>query len=302
MSTTPNLTITELEPSQAQPHIVLNGSMRRLDAIVQCSCVDQLDTPPVSPTEGSRYLVGDLPNGEFAGHAQEVAAYIGGGWSFFDPQDGWIAYLQSASAPYIYESGAWQPLATGGTGSPGDSPTPGGAGSWVLISTATASSSSELDFAVDAGEYEQYKIELVDIILGTSAANLDLRFGTGIGPTWDSGSNYDYQSHYSFGTTGAGTHATAATAAAAFIRLTIGGANSSHDVPIVATALAHNLQAGVNARISQGRLDFDGAGGLASVFFGGVYNVTTEVTGIRLFPSSGTITSGRALLFGRNFS
>jgi hypothetical protein len=117
--TTPNLALSELAASQAQPHVTVNSALRRLDSIVQCSVLEQSDAPPGSPVDGDRYLVGDSPTGDFIGHEQNVAAYIGTDWQFFAPQIGWIVYNQDAAALYIYGTGSpqiWEELQTGGGG------------------------------------------------------------------------------------------------------------------------------------------------------------------------------------------
>jgi hypothetical protein len=120
--TTPNLSLPELAASQSQPHVTVNSAIRRLDSVLNASCIAQQDAPPGSPADGDRYLVGDSPSGEWVGHEQQLAAYIGAGWQFFEPQAGWLAYLRSVAALYIYGVGSpatWELLETGVGGSPG---------------------------------------------------------------------------------------------------------------------------------------------------------------------------------------
>ena len=53
------LSLPYLLPNQAQKHVTLNDSLRRLDAIVQLSVISSdLTTPPDNPEEGDRYLRG----------------------------------------------------------------------------------------------------------------------------------------------------------------------------------------------------------------------------------------------------
>ena len=102
--TTPNLSLPELVASQAQPHITVNTALRRLDALVQAGVISQTNTPPVSPADGDAYLVGASPTGDWAGHAQELAVLIGGGWTFLAPAPGWLVYNTSDGEHYRCES------------------------------------------------------------------------------------------------------------------------------------------------------------------------------------------------------
>jgi hypothetical protein len=69
----------------------------------------------------------------------------------------------------------------------------GGGGALVLLEQHTASASSSLDFTTFiSSTYDTYKIELVDIVAATSTADLRLHFGSGGGPTYDTGNNYQW--------------------------------------------------------------------------------------------------------------
>ena len=119
--TTPNLQLSELSASQAQPHLTVNSTLRRLDGLVQLSVISTTNTPPGSPVDGDRYICGTSPTGAWAGHANDVALYIGTGWVFSEPEDGWLAFDQAVGGFVYFDLGAWGELATGGGGG---SPTP----------------------------------------------------------------------------------------------------------------------------------------------------------------------------------
>src|SRR4029079_7514125 len=92
--TTPNLTLPELTASQAQKHVTVNEALRALDAIVQLAVLDRdLAAPPASPDEGERWLVPIGASGAWVGHAHHIAAWQDGGWEFYVPQAGWLAYV-----------------------------------------------------------------------------------------------------------------------------------------------------------------------------------------------------------------
>ena len=117
--TTPNLSLPELVASQAQPHLTLNNALRRLDALVQASVISQTNTPPGTPAEGDRYIVGSSPTGAWAGHAGEIATLIGGGWTFTVPAAGWFVYNQGAGDYYSCDGGSpltWTVFEGGGGG------------------------------------------------------------------------------------------------------------------------------------------------------------------------------------------
>lgn len=104
--TTPNLSLSELVASQSQPHVPLNSSLRILDAVVQLSVIDVLDSPPASPEpeEGDRYIVDADPSGDWIEYPNHVSMYSGGAWIFVPPQPGWIAYVRAMAAFYTYDS------------------------------------------------------------------------------------------------------------------------------------------------------------------------------------------------------
>ncbi len=58
MSNTSNLVLPYLAVGQAQKHVTVNETLRRLDAVVQLSVVSASTTAePGSPTDGAVYIV-----------------------------------------------------------------------------------------------------------------------------------------------------------------------------------------------------------------------------------------------------
>lgn len=102
------LSLPYLLPNQAQKHVTLNDSLRRLDAIVQLSVISsELTTPPDNPEEGDRYLVGPESAGEWTGADGQVAAFQDGAWAFYTPQAGWIAWEEAASKLLVWDGQSW---------------------------------------------------------------------------------------------------------------------------------------------------------------------------------------------------
>lgn len=119
--TTPVLTLDELAASQSQPHVPLNASLRRLDAVAPpgSPVIAIQNAPPGSPADGDRYIVGTSPSGDWVGHEDALAAYIGTGWEYFTPEVGWVVSVQALAALYVYGFGSptgWDELETGGGG------------------------------------------------------------------------------------------------------------------------------------------------------------------------------------------
>jgi hypothetical protein len=116
MDETANLKLPYILAAQSQKHVTHNEALRALDAIVQLAVVDKdLSTPPGSPVEGARYIVGASPTGSWSGHATHVAAWQDGAWAFYVPAAGWLAWVDDESQSYLFSGGGWIP-APGGAG------------------------------------------------------------------------------------------------------------------------------------------------------------------------------------------
>lgn len=116
MADTPNLVLPYLAASQSQKHVTVNEALRRLDALVQVTVQSvALATPPVSPTEGQRWILPASPTGAWAGHASQIAAWQDGAWAFYAPLDGWTAIDISTDTLLLYNAGTgiWTGLITG---------------------------------------------------------------------------------------------------------------------------------------------------------------------------------------------
>jgi hypothetical protein len=116
MADTPNLVLPYLAANQSQKHVTVNEALRRLDALVQITVQSAaLATPPVSPTEGQRWILPASPTGAWAGHAGQIAAWQDGAWAFYAPLDGWTAIEISTDTLLLYNAGTgiWTGLITG---------------------------------------------------------------------------------------------------------------------------------------------------------------------------------------------
>ena len=108
MADTPNIRLTFIEANQAQKHITVNEAFRALDALVQPAVESTgLNTPPGSPVDGARYVVGPSPTGAWAGQAFAIAAWQDGAWAFYLPAEGWSAWDRATDAALTFLGGAW---------------------------------------------------------------------------------------------------------------------------------------------------------------------------------------------------
>lgn len=84
MSNTVNNGIPFVPENTIDPAAGLNESLLTVDALLQLAVVSVGDnTPPVSPANGARYVVGTAPTGAWAGRANQVAQWLDGAWRFY---------------------------------------------------------------------------------------------------------------------------------------------------------------------------------------------------------------------------
>ncbi|NKW91441.1 DUF2793 domain-containing protein [Rhodobacteraceae bacterium R_SAG9] len=105
----PLLELPLLLPAQAQKHVTHNEALLRLDALAQLSVIDYaLQTPPVSPSSGDRYLVPSSTNGQWIGHENEIALFDGNAWRFLSPKAGWRVELPSEARSLMFDGVEWK--------------------------------------------------------------------------------------------------------------------------------------------------------------------------------------------------
>jgi hypothetical protein len=108
MDTTPNLSLPYLQANQSQKHVTLAESLQTLDAVIHIAVPDaSSDTPPASPAEGERAVIGDSPTGDWSGHAGELAQYVDGAWRFHVPQRGWLCHVISSGRILVFDGASW---------------------------------------------------------------------------------------------------------------------------------------------------------------------------------------------------
>jgi hypothetical protein len=108
MTQTTHLALPFIDAAQAQKHVTHNEALALIDALTQLSVAARhVTTPPATPSEGDRVLVGAGATGDFADKDDQVATFLAGGWSFLPPQAGWHAYVEAESLLLLYDGAAW---------------------------------------------------------------------------------------------------------------------------------------------------------------------------------------------------
>tara|TARA_Y100001937_G_scaffold124545_1_gene189490 strand:+ start:1090 stop:2928 length:1839 start_codon:yes stop_codon:yes gene_type:complete len=77
----------------------------------EASVLDQLATPPGSPSSGDRYLVIATASGAWSGKENDIAEYNGSSWDFTTPTKGTHVYDEDSGNALIYNGTAWVVLA-----------------------------------------------------------------------------------------------------------------------------------------------------------------------------------------------
>jgi hypothetical protein len=173
----------------------------------------------------------------------------------------------------------------------------GAVGGLVLLEQHTASSSATLDFTTFiSSTYDVYKVVFTDIVAATSTADFLVQFGSGGGPTWDTGSNYVYACQVvEFGTGATGSNSSSTVAKIApNLSTNAGYGFASGELDF------HHLQSTVHRKAYHGTMNFVTATPQAfSAHVGGQWTDTSSVTtGLRFKMSSGNIASGTIRVYG----
>lgn len=228
---------------------------------------------------------GEIPFLQFTAAAAPVA-----------PAAGLVrVYAKTDLSMYQKDDAGLETVLTGGGGGGG------GGGGLVFLQEQVASGSAQLDFtSLISATYDEYLIELVNIVPATSGASLWLRMGTGGGPTYDTGANY---THCTFVWNASGTAVFGANAVAAIVL------NYNNAGDGIGTGVANWSYNGHLRLFNPGGSAFKFVSGQAvyvdsgtpirtTVQIQGSYEVVTAVTALRFMMSTGNIASGAIRVYG----
>lgn len=111
MSNSPNLSLPYIMPAQAQKHVTHNLAIEQLDALVHLILTEtNAASPPSDPFEGQVVGVADDAGGAFEGQGGMLAFFAQGGWTFFAPRTGFLAWSKADNALCVHQDGRWREL------------------------------------------------------------------------------------------------------------------------------------------------------------------------------------------------
>jgi Protein of unknown function (DUF2793) len=139
-SATPRFALPLLFVGQAQKEFFVNEALLRADLLLHCVIEGEVQTVPAAPVAGQAWLVGDDPQGSFAGHAGAIAGWTNDGWRFVAPRDG-VRVFDRSQLCFRLHAGSWRLPA---------SPAPASGGT-VVDTEARAAIASILDALTEAG-------------------------------------------------------------------------------------------------------------------------------------------------------
>ena len=116
MEQSPRLSLSYVAPAQAQKHVTVNETFRRLDALVQMTVKSRdVATEPTAPAEGDGYILPASPTGEAWENfvAGGLAFYQDGAWAFVASVEGMRAYVVDEGDMVAFDGAAWSPIALG---------------------------------------------------------------------------------------------------------------------------------------------------------------------------------------------
>ena len=101
MTDSTNLHFPYLDGAQAQKHVTVNESLRRLDALVLLAVEDKdLTAPPGCPPTAHATSPTRPPPAHGAARRIYVAHYVDGAWEFYTPREGFLAYVRDEDLVY----------------------------------------------------------------------------------------------------------------------------------------------------------------------------------------------------------
>lgn len=107
--TTPRTGAPLLAAAQAQKHVTHNEALYQFDALLCTRFLDRdLSAPPASPADGDTYLVKATATGVWAGQDGKIAYSADGGWRFYAPFAGLVAYVADETALVVFDGAAWK--------------------------------------------------------------------------------------------------------------------------------------------------------------------------------------------------
>ncbi len=113
MENSTHLNLPFILPQQAQKHVTHNEALRSLDAIIHLSVKERTRIiPPEAPIEGSRYIIPENADGAWSERDFFIAAFQDGDWAFYEPQTGWLAWVEAEGQLTLWDGTGWSDISS----------------------------------------------------------------------------------------------------------------------------------------------------------------------------------------------
>jgi hypothetical protein len=84
----------------------MDSNLKKLGALVMCAALSVANSPSAT-SDGTRYIVGTSPTGDFAGQANKLAVRVESAWQFYPASAGWAVFDLSVSRYRIFNGTTW---------------------------------------------------------------------------------------------------------------------------------------------------------------------------------------------------
>jgi hypothetical protein len=112
--TTPLIGLPEIAEGVANQVPIHNTALRHIEAKL-IRALSMIVMAPPAAAEGDSYIIPAGASGAWAGKTGQIAAFIGGAWSYLVPIEGIRLWINDLGAEYVYDGAAW--VANGGDAS-----------------------------------------------------------------------------------------------------------------------------------------------------------------------------------------
>lgn len=114
--TTPLLGLPEIAEGVANQVTLHNVALRHIEAKT-IRALSLIVAAPPAAVEGDSYIIPAGATGAWSGKTGQIAALIGGAWTYAAPMEGLRLWIVDLEAEYVYAGGAWVANGSGGGGS-----------------------------------------------------------------------------------------------------------------------------------------------------------------------------------------
>lgn len=109
MVETTTLGLPLLAGNQAQKHVTVNEALLRIDALAQLTLQSKDIIDPPAAAEGQVWAVPAGATGAWDGWAGHLALWLGAGWLFVVPGQGWSAFIVDLGVRASFDGSEWVP-------------------------------------------------------------------------------------------------------------------------------------------------------------------------------------------------